>query len=121
MAKCGLGVEVGGVEHSMTTHEGHVFGGAVASAERSMDNCNCVVLEAWAVSICNGGLTVDFGLALHSPLCKGAATAFVVEGAGEDETSSVVSEVGAEEANDSGESHEAASEVGDAAVACLVS
>lgn len=69
---------------------------------------------------CNGGLTVDFGLALHSPVCKGAASAFV-DGSIEDDTSSVASDVGVEEANDSDGMPEATRELIDSAVAWIVS
>lgn len=91
---CGAGGD-DDVNTEITTHEGHGFGGMVTTTERSLDNCNCIAVEACYVPSKRGGNSGIDGLAVHSPSKKGAT---LPEKGDEDITTEVVSEVGVEDA-----------------------
>lgn len=88
-----------------TIHEGHGFGGVVATAERNMDNRNCVVVDACYVPIYYGGSTGMLGRAVRTPKKKGT-TAASKEVVDEDISTTTVSDVGVEDALIDGDSPE---------------
>lgn len=87
-----------GENHEEAIHEGHGLNGAVAPAYVPIDNCNCIVINTWAVPNKNGGLPGELGLASHTPDCKGhTVTECEDPDADEDITPTSAPEVGGEE------------------------
>lgn len=110
--------ESGGVDHEETTHEGHGLSGAVAAAEVSMDNRNCIVGEARYHPDKVGGNTGISGSAIPTPSCEGA-TSTEKEDADEDVSTTDVSDVGViDPTMDDEDAPETCIEVNDAGVTC---